>query len=51
MLVEWSRREDLNLQRAVYKTATLPLSYVGPKKKRGAGRPLLRSNLPLTMLH
>ncbi len=29
---EWSRRQDSNLQQAVYKTATLPLRHAGTRK-------------------
>src|SRR3954451_380364 len=37
----WSRRQESNPQPAVYKTAALPLSYVGPNRRHSRSEPVL----------
>ena len=46
---EWSRRQDSNLQQAVYKTATLPLRHAGTLKSAMtvyANNPKSQSTIP-----
>src|SRR4029078_12021628 len=44
---EWSRHSDLNRGPAVYETAALPLSYVGPARKHSRTRLGIQSGRPV----